>query len=251
MAGRLFGGNLSGLAGRHVLITRPRPAAGCPLAEALRQAGARVSEIPMVSVAPVPFSLPALDAYQWLFFTSRNAVQAFMSQAAGQALPDIAAVGPATARLIEAAGHAVRFVPPEFHARAAAEAFLQAYGHQPGRVLWPCGNLANPELKDLLTARGVPVTPLVVYETRPRTRLDPEERALLAGPLDMLVFTSPSAVQALSGLHSFTARPRVACLGPQTARAAREAYGQVTVEATPHTLAALAEAIRHFYESQA
>ncbi len=247
MAGRLFGGNLSGLAGKHVVITRPRPAAGCPLANALRQAGARVSEIPLVDIQAVDFAMPDLGACQWLFFTSRNAVQAFLPRVGPGPLPAIAAVGPATASMIASLGHRVDFVPGEFHAQASAEAFVARFGPQPLNILWPCGNLASPELRDILEAGGMRVTPLVVYETQPRTQLRPEEQTSLQAGVDMLVFTSPSAVRALAALLPFTPRPAIACLGPQTAQAARTVYGGLEVEAVPHTLAALAEAIGTFY----
>lgn len=257
------------LAGRRILTTRPKTfwcAAGelDILDGCLREWGAEVSRIPLVEIGPVPFDLP-LPPPDWLFFTSQNAVRAFFDawQACESPLPEswrtrsipIGVVGPATAKTLEGYGRTAAFVSPRFEAAEAAKAFMGKYPCAGLRIGWPCGNLADPGFAALLTEAGATVTPWIVYETRLKKTLTPDESVLLANPVDMIVLTSPSAVTALAGLipvvtpDGVNVRTVIACLGPQTARSAKEQLGRVDVQALPHTLDALAEAIRRFYAS--
>jgi uroporphyrinogen-III synthase len=255
--------NAQPLAGKHVVLTRPQ-GLDCDRGEAdalmaqLMQWGARVSRIPLIEVCPVPWQLPADMAWDWLFFTSQNAAHAFYqaidlpkNQLANLS---IAVVGPATGEALVAYGQKATFTAPRYDAENAAEAFCDAYSCKGLRVLWPCGNLANSQLSDILSAAGAVVTPLVVYETTVRAQLPPVEAALLASGVDMVVLASPSAVSAYQQVVHSMAMSRddvaIACLGPKTAEAARMQLGRVDVQPRMATIHALADAIKTYYQPE-
>jgi uroporphyrinogen-III synthase len=242
------------LAGKHVIVTRPTEfgVLGSPglLEQRLGDWGARVSAIPLVTIEAVPFQVPR-GAFDWLFFTSKNAVRAFFDRIPGDSplrtLP-IAVVGPATARALTTYGSEASFVAPRFDAEGAAEAFLKVYTCQGLRILWPCGNLANQDLVEILAGAGAQVMPLAVYQTILCQALSESERLLLQAPADLLVFTSPSAVSAYHQLMpAQDTMPAIACLGPKTRQTAMALLGRVDVQAEPSTLEALADAIQTYY----
>ncbi len=249
------------LTGRHILVTHPlpgiEPAEGTPFEARLAAWGAHVSHVPLVEVGLTAFDWRPTNAYDWVFFTSKNAVRAFYESAlaACALLKDaqIAAVGPTTAEAVSSRGGKVAFVSPRYDAQSAAQSFCETFDVAGQTILWPCGNLAHPQLAHTLTAAGALVAPLTVYETRLRQALTPLEQACFDISVDLLVFTSPSAVEAFAGLrqtsgriNASTAAALVACLGPKTAQAALERLGRVDIQPESYTLEALAQEIRQF-----
>jgi uroporphyrinogen-III synthase len=241
------------LANRTVLSTRPEAAENGELETRLAAMGARVLCLPMLKIRPRPFLFPETLAFDWLFFTSRQAVKAFYGEAVSaglQTLP-VACVGPVTAEALTCFGLQASFVSPQFDALSAAGAFAKQYAGQVKNVLWPCGNRANPELPDVLEGAGMRVMPLLVYETHIRLSFTPEEMEILQQAPDLIIFTSPSAVQGFDQLRRHAGLDngayRIACLGPTTAQEAAQLLGRSDIQAKPSTLEGLAEAIRRAY----
>lgn len=265
-----------------IIITAPDDPAAHRLAEGLRQCGVDVRMIPLVDIHPVHFTSPLLaqtscdsppenpeqpnaKPFDWLFFTSKNGVRAFLGEPATvescKPIP-IAVVGPATARELDTFGLRPAFVSPRFDGESAARSFLAEYAGPGSRILWPCGDRAHPELSVRLERAGCLVTPLVVYQTRLRhwdTLTDRDKNdlrlALRGSPSEpgahpvsdsILVFTSPSAVEACDRLFpgSLAAtQSAIACLGPITAEALHKQGALVTIQPGASTFSALHEAI--------
>ncbi len=246
----------SALQGRRILLTRPDDEGSDVFIAQLRQQGALVEQLPLIEVSLLPVDWPDLSEFDWVFLTSKNAAKALLAvhDAIGLRQLPIAVVGPATRQVLASNGLEAAFVSPVFDAESAAKAFCHQYSAQGLRVLWPNGNLANPELSEVLRQSGAQVTPLTVYQTGLKAQLTPAEQAVLASGFDVLVFTSPSAVQAFrrlnTGLLTNQKAPQVACLGPKTSQAALREFGRVNIEAHPYTLQALGEAIQSYFESQ-
>lgn len=223
----------------------------------LEALGAQVSSIPLISIVPVPFERLPGERYDWIFFTSKNAVRHWLDSSQWQSgrfgSPLLAAVGPATAKVLEAYGLTAQFVASSHTAEQAAEEFANRFASKNLRVLWPCGNLANEGLAAILRQYQIHVQPVVVYQTELKQALSDTERQSLQQPVDMLVFTSPSAVQAMSRLRQAgevdLKNVRVACLGPKTAKAALEHWGCLDIQAEPHTFPALVQGIADYYQS--
>jgi uroporphyrinogen-III synthase len=118
------------------------------------------------------------------------------------------------------------------------------------------GDLADGELAASLRARGAQVDDLVAYRTReaPVSSRPLLRRAMAAGPIAALVFTSGSTVRGLAALarsegYDLTAIPAV-CIGPETADVARSAGFAVEAIAAEQDAAALASATAQLVHRQ-
>lgn len=242
------------LAGVSVVVTRPRHQAG-DLAAALDAAGARVVALPVVEIAEpedggaaLDRALGALRGYEWVVFTSANAVQRTLDRlrdAGTLGAVDVAAVGKATAAALAAYHVMADLVPERPDAVGLAAAFPCATG--PGqRVLFPAAAGARPALAAGVRAKGWVVDEVVAYRTVPAPAPPPAALALLEAA-EVVTFASPSAVDAYLGMR-VEGRPLpvpsvVACIGPVTAAAARAAGLTVGVEAESPSAGALVDAL--------
>ena len=245
-----------GLRGVRVAVTRPEEAA-TELVDGLRARGAVVSHHPLIRVAPpadtgaVAAAARQVGRYDWVVFTSVNAVRALTAalEAAGTALvagrQRVAAVGAATAGALAEQGIAVHVCPDDYVGRALPEAMAQVESLDGARVLLPRSAIGGEELPVLLRARGAQVHDVAVYRTladEPGARALAE--ALKAGALDIVTFTSPSAVRALAGVcRQLPPAVRVVAIGPSTAQAAARAGFPVNSVAEPHTAGGIVAAV--------
>lgn len=242
---------MTSLAGRVVLVTRPRPQAAA-LSDLLRARGAEPVEAPVIRVEEAvdgravdrAVEAAARGAYRWVVFTSAAGVEAWSARAealgAGRARSRVAAVGAGTADALRAAGLEPDLVPRRFTTEALAEAFPSGSGP----VLLPRADLATSELEEALRAKGWDPVRVDAYRTTFQEAL-PElaRRALDEGRVDAVTFTSTSTVEGFVRLAGVVEGPVVACIGPVTAQAARRAGFRVDAVAEPHTLEGLVEAV--------
>jgi uroporphyrinogen III methyltransferase/synthase len=186
-----------------------------------------------------------VSTYDWVVFTSANAVDRFVhllrdARAFGAA--QVAAIGPGTAERLQDANIAADLVPERF----VAESLLDAFPHGPGRVLLPRAAVARDVLPDGLRARGWDVDIVEAYRTE---QANPAPTALEAAQhADAVTFTSSSTVTnylAVAGRRSVP--PVVACIGPVTADTARAAGLDVTIEAEVHTMEGLVDALLRWF----
>lgn len=252
------------LAGKRVVITRAREQSA-EFARLLEEAGAEVFFLPSVAFEP-PLDTEPLDAaihaladFDWIFFTSQNAVRFFTERchalgfSPGQVpLPKVAAVGPATAAEAERCGFPVHYVAHVFRGEAmAAELGKELTGK---KVLLPRSDRAGTSLPVALKALGATVTDVVAYRTvAASSDADLVREKLLRGEMDVLAFASPSAFHnlvaevGLSNLANISTRVALAAIGPVTASAIRAAGLPVAIEARESTVKGLVHAtIRYF-----
>ena len=256
------------LAGWRVLVTRTRRQASS-LAEALRAEGAEPVLLPAIEIArradpeAVRAAIEALraGAYDWVAFTSGNAVEAWFDlvREAGEdarlfgprgAGARIAAVGAATARALDARGLSADLLPPRASGGGVADALLEC-GVEGARVLVPRAERADPALVERLRAGGASVDEVTLYLAAPPADPPPEVlTALRAGEIEALTFTSSSTVRNLAALLGGDLEALrhavVACIGPQTAEAAREAGLPPQVVAEHASVDALVAALRRY-----
>ncbi len=253
------------LSGKTVVVTRSRAQAG-ELADRLEALGAKVLEFPTIQViepedwGPVDAALRSAGSYDWIVFTSANAVEAVVSRLASIGLGTgalagtrVAAVGPATAARCAGHGIAADFIPDEHRAEGLLEGLTQR-GVGPGaRVLIPRALEAREVLPETLRERGATVDVVPVYRTV-RGAGDPVvlER-LREGSTDVVTFTSSSTVRHFVALTSALdlgvalAGVLVASIGPVTSRTARDLGLEVGAEAEDSTIDGLVRAVRkHF-----
>ncbi len=232
------------MTGLRVVITRSEHQADA-LAAAFVAAGFRVEPLPLLEIVPPADPRPLeraateLALYDWLVFTSANAVEAFMPLTGG-ALPArlrVAVVGSATAEALRGFE-----IEPFLEARQAdAEglvAELAPYVTRRRRVLIPQASDARPTLADGLTAAGAEAVTIVAYDKR----LPPEapRRAaelFAAEPLGWVTFTSPRIVRHFAGLfgNDWERRRgelRAVSIGPVTSAELRRLGVEPAAEAT-------------------
>lgn len=251
---------MSGLAGRTVLVTRRREQAAAMCA-ALEARGARAIAVPTIAVEPVTApatreALAALHRYDWIVFTSANAVECFwagLAAAGGRALPvsvRIAAVGPATAAALADRGAQVAAMPDTYRGDQIAAALGPLAGR---RVLLPQSAIAREGTGAALRQAGAQVDEVVVYRTVSAAST-PGMLETLDTPIDAVTFTSPSTVRGFleaggAAAQRVLQRAAIACIGPATAEAILVRGLSVAVQPAEHTVAALVGALEDFFSA--
>jgi uroporphyrinogen III methyltransferase/synthase len=241
------------LTGRRIVVTRAANQAE-QLAAPLRALGADVVLLPTISIAapedPAPLRQAAgrADQYDWIVFTSANAIESFAAQLLtpiSHLKARIAAVGSSTAAAAEAVGFHIALIPERYVAESLLEAF-QDYAIAGQRFLMPQAAIARDLVPTDLRKRGALVDVVEAYRN-----VLPPETALAAStifhatPPDWVLFASSSAVHNLLSLVPVSAlqTTRIATIGPVASETVRS-YGLVVhVEANPHTIAGLAAAV--------
>jgi hydroxymethylbilane synthase len=236
------------LRGRRVVVTRASDQAGT-FADALRRLGAEVVELPVIELSPAPFEPPDVASYQWVLFTSANAVRFFLDVVSLPASVAVASIGPATAAALRERG-----IEPARTARVSTGeglAALFAGGALEGvRFLLPRAAVARDVVPEELRRRGAVVDVVTVYENSAPAGLEGAARALFtAGQRpDWVTFLSSSAVKNLLEAVGPTALEgvKIASIGPLTSRTVRQHGLAVTVEPGEASAEALAGAIAGF-----
>lgn len=251
------------LTGRTVVVTRARAQAP-GLVDRLEGLGASVVELPVIAIEDPADGGAALSvaahrltsgAYQWVALTSSNASSRLLAAIGDRAVPASvrwAAVGAATARTLVEAGFVPALVPGVAVSEALAEAFPTVdplhrgspagSGDSSGTVLFPRAETVRGSLGPGLRAKGWLVDEVVAYRT---VAGDPGPDALAAARrADAIAFTSSSTVERSVELLTAAGLPRVvATMGPVTSGSARQAGLHVDVEADPHTIDGLVDAL--------
>jgi uroporphyrinogen III methyltransferase/synthase len=239
------------LFGRTIVVTRAREQAS-ELRTRLEVLGAQVIELPSIALESMAFTLPTLDAFAWLLFTSANGVDAFFDGGLVPAGLDaralaglrVAAIGPGTADALARRGVRADLVPERFVAESLLEAFPDP--ERPGtRVLLARAETARDVLPEGLAARGYEVEVLPVYRTVPVAPDAADIARVRAGDVDAITFTSSSTVQNFCDATGAIAdpQPAVISIGPVTSGTARELGLRVDAEADPHTIDGLVAAV--------
>jgi len=249
------------LQGRRIVITRAREQAG-DLARALEACGAVTVIAPVIRIQPLEnlgalrAALTGLSTYRWVVFTSQNAVQIVFDRLVAWGLTprvfsttSVAAIGTATAEALTLRGVVPALVPEEFVAESLAEAMIQQSGTLAGaRVLIPTAEDARELLATTLQQHGAEVETMTVYRTVPvQTDLSGLAADIRGGRIDAVTFTSSSTVRSfveLVGRAAATSAGFVAAtIGPVTAGTARELGLRDVIEADPHTVRGLVDAL--------
>ncbi|XEK82267.1 uroporphyrinogen-III synthase [Mumia sp. Pv4-285] len=253
------------LFGWRVLVPRTKEQAAT-LANRLRGYGAVSEEVPTISVEP-PRNPQQMDKavrglvegrYEWVAFTSVNAVKAVREKFDEYGLDarafsglKVAAVGEKTAEAISAWGIRPDLVPDgEQSSRGLLEEWppYDELLDPINRVFLPRADIATEQLVAGLIELGWEVDDVTAYRTvRAAPPPAPTREAIKSGKFDAVVFTSSSTVRNLVGIagkpHASTV---IACIGPATAQTAEEHGLRVDVVAPSPSADTLADALADF-----
>jgi uroporphyrinogen-III synthase len=244
------------LAGRTIVVARPAEQAE-PLVRELERRGARVLVAPSIRIVPMRSAglnaaLKELAAgrFDWITLTSRATVDVLRDRLVSprDVRAKVAVIGDGTAAAFRRwTRRGPDLQPPTFTTSALARAFPRGRG----RVLCARADIAPAGLEEALARKGWDPVRVDAYRTVFATSLPREARdAFRRGEVDAVTFTSASTVRGfLTARGSETARspiggpPKIVCIGPVTAAAARDAGLRPKAVARPHTLDGLIDAV--------
>ena len=253
------------LYGWRVLVPRTKEQSGA-LALRLRDYGAVSEEVPTISVEP-PRNPQQMDKairglvegrYEWVAFTSVNAVKAVREKFDEYGLDarafsglKVAAVGEKTAEAVATWGIKADLVPS---GEQSAQGLLEDWPpfdevlDPINRVFLPRADIATETLVAGLVGLGWEVDDITAYRTVRAAPPPPATReAIKSGKFDAVLFTSSSTVRNLVGIagkpHPTTI---IACIGPATAKTAQEHGLRVDVLAEKPAVDVLADALAEY-----
>lgn len=251
------------LAGRRIVVTR-RPGQASALVQALRDRGAEVIEVPAIETAPsedtgpLDEALGRIEGYDWVAFTSANAVRAVrdrlsalgLAPAIGPRGPRIAVVGASTSEALRVA-FPDDVVALEPAGEPGAAGLLRAFartGCAEGRVLLPASSRARDDLPRGLRELGVTVDVVEAYRTVEPAGLAEAVTHCFDKGFGVVTFASPSAVEGfVAAAGARAAGLPAVVIGPTTEAAARAAGLDVRAVARPSTAEGLVAALERLF----
>jgi uroporphyrinogen-III synthase/uroporphyrinogen III methyltransferase/synthase len=251
------------LADRRILVTRGASQAP-KLSDGLRARGAIPVEVPVIEICPpesyepLDTALQQLESYDWVIFTSWNAIPVFhvRSMDLGVSLkdlkPQIAAVGSATAQAVEKLLHLnVSLTPKDYVAESLVAALKdQIVGK---RVLLARAAIARDVIPDALRSAGASVDVVDAYQNVMPEAAPHQLRHAYARGLDAATFTSSSSVTHLAHAAQAGGMPfplkgvRAVSIGPITTQTLRQLDWPPAAEADPHDIQGLIAAVTRIF----
>ena len=258
------------LFGRKILVTRTRDQAS-ELVALLEEQGAECLEGSTIALVPpenwneLDAALDGLAAYDWLLFSSINAITFFFRRLAERNLDaralhgvKLGVVGTATEQALHQHGLRADLVPAEFTGEGLAAALL-AEGVSGKKVLLPRALEAREVLVEKLVEGGAAVTVAPVYRNvRPDSYAEVRD-ALEKKTIDVVTFTSSSTVSNFlemleirdqADLDRLLGGVKVAVIGPITARTALKKGLKVDIQPATFTIPALVAAITDYFANR-
>ena len=251
------------LFGKRILVTRARAQAS-EFAALLEVNGAEVIQFPTIEIRPLEIDsldIPTPDRYDWVVFTSVNAVEIYHKHLRETGKDtrvfggcSVCAVGPKTVEALNNIGIYPDFVPSQSSGRVVATEIEDV---KRKKILLPRAKIATTDLSNTLRKRGAHVDDVPLYDTVKvkNERSDIIENDLLEGRIDIVTFTSSSTVSnflemfATHTAKNLLAMAKVAVIGPTTEATATKHGVRVDIVAKEATIESLVEAIIAEYQN--
>ncbi len=246
------------LFGKRIAVTRTREQSS-ELVSKLEEYGAECLEYPTIHIEPVTdysvidAALNNMTAYDWLLFTSLNAVTYFFKRLHEKGFDSralapckIGVVGKTTADEVSKYGLRADLIPEQFTGECLAKALISADEVQGKRFLLPRALKAMETLPEMLEDTGGSVTVAPVYQNvPPQGRKEELRKQLLAQEIDLVTFASSSAVtnflnmldaQDEAELQQLLKSVKIAAIGPVTAETVRKRGLKVDIQPERYTI---------------
>lgn len=197
--------------------------------------------------------LSKLEDYQWILFTSQNAIRLFFDRMK-RSKTDIrrlgkirfAVLGSGTAEKLSEYGIHADFIPSKYTVSVLAEEFakvVKAGEH----VLIPRALQGSRELDNILTEKQISYRDIPIYDVTGKMT----QNVKCLNSLDYLVFVSASGVTAffeqLRERHlRLPETIRIVCIGKITEERLLEEYGEADVVAAVNDVEGLLEAVKEY-----
>ena len=246
------------LFGKRVLVTRARSQAS-KLVKQLEDLGADVLEYPTIEIVPVRDPAPLDEAlrnianYDWMMFTSSNAVRGIAARMKAIGIDSRALAhlkfgvnGPSTANALAEIGINADLVPDQYLASAMVE-LLNKENIVPNNVLFPRSEIGRETLANGLKELGSKVDEVVAYSTETPNDSGDLARAAYEEGIDFTTFTSSSTVRnlvdLLGGSPDLINTSKTVIIGPITGDTAKELNVNIDIQAQTQSIAGIVEAI--------
>lgn len=242
------------LDGKTVILTGTQNTTG--IMKDIEYYGGQALTYPLIEIREVIYVHDAMEmelarSYDWLIFTSQNAVEVFYEKMKRMQLDQwrfqgkVAAVGVKTAEALELLGFRTSFVPSTFSADAFVEEFPKVAGDNP-KCLFLRGSLAKSTLRDGLPFR---IQEWTIYETVEHQDNAQKLIEVIKQQEDVIViFASPSAVEVYARYIAPAVgwdQVRIAALGHVTADALAKYNVNIEIQPKTYTMqAVLAEIVK-------
>jgi uroporphyrinogen III methyltransferase/synthase len=265
--------------GHRVLVTREHSGGF----ESLEELGAEVIQFPTIEIVPpdnwgeLDSAIDTIESYDWLIFTSSNAVRYFFSRLFEKKKDirelkglKICAIGAKTAASIEEFGIRVDLVPESFNAEGLIEAFLKKCSTfnvqssekdiEPGtsnfepfkglKFLLPRAEVAREIFPDKVRELGGTIdVPAAYRAVKPEIHGKRLKRFLKEGRITVATFTSAATFNNFREILSEDADGllkgvAIAAIGPVTAKAIEKTGLKVQIMPAESTIEAMVEEIK-------
>ncbi|MHB8765586.1 MAG: uroporphyrinogen-III synthase [Deferrisomatales bacterium] len=254
----------SALRGKRILVTRAA-AQEAEFSELLRARGAVPVALPLIELrrcghkSAVLAALRRLFAYDWVVFSSANAVEFTFSwldelglDARAFGAARVCAVGPRTAEVLRGRGIRADLVPGEHVAEGLVAALAAAGDLKGASVILPRAADAREVIPDELRRLGARVDVVPIYENvRPESYPAEGLAALRQGALELVTLASSSAARNYAALcreqGADPARVPCAAIGPATRKTAEGLGLPVVVTAGEYTVPGLVAAMEGYF----
>lgn len=253
------------LSKKRVLITRAKDQSSS-FVKRLKALGADVIEFPTIEIVPprswlhLDRAIKNLNNFDWIIFTSANGVKFFFERFKkidGAIFPSslkVCAIGPATAKELRTRGIHVDYIPKEFVAESILKGFKGKKIHGK-KILIARAKKARDILPKGLRKIGAEVEVVETYRTiKPKGAKARIKKILKDQKIDVIAFSSSSTVlhfiELLKGIniHRFLKNTLIACIGPVTAKTARDLGLRVDIQPNEYTIPALTNAIAKYFD---
>jgi uroporphyrinogen III methyltransferase/synthase len=253
------------LFGKRILVTRTREQAS-ELVQKLEDQGGDCIEGATIALVPpenwddLDRALDEIASYQWLLFTSLNAIKFFFLRLYEKGMdardlkgPRVAVVGAATAESLLAYGIKADLIPKEFTGEGLGQSLVES-GVQGMKILLPRALKAREVLPEVLQDNGAQVTVAPVYRN-----IQPDDYEMVRWELenrkiDIITFTSSSTVKNFLKMIGEKDRDQllkgvvIASIGPITSETARKNNLKVDIQPDTYTIPDLVDSIINYFQ---
>lgn len=254
------------LFGKKILVTRPENQAE-DFIKLFEREGAvpicfpTIETVPPDSWAALDDSIKRLGSYKWVIFTSVNGVRYFIKRLKvnGKDIRElkgikICAIGPKTSAAIGSLGIRVDAMPEEYIAEGVIKE-MKSQIIKGERVLLPRAAVARDLLPQEFKKMGIEIDVVDAYKTiKPEKKVNEIKEMLKGGEIDVITFTSSSAVKNFISYFDRNERKilkkvAIASIGPVTVRTVKESGLKSDIVSDRYTIERFTEKIIEYFKT--
>ncbi len=210
----------------------------------------QIIPFPTIKTVPLNFEIKNIRDFDYIFFTSGNAVKFFFEKISPEQIKDkkIIAVGEKTSQRLKKLGFDEILIPDEFRAEGVIKLIEENWEKFEGKsILIPRAKEGREILTEHFKNRKIKIQILHIYETIPNVPENTEEikKILENKEIETVVFTSPSTFKNFLKIFdkSFLNNTKIAVIGKTTQKAVEEQGLKVNIIPKKFTFEELAKLI--------